>query len=67
MKRRIDTGFTLLEVLAAVAILGIWFTVLANVAIQGLRAEGENAFCEIKNIEKQTFPKAKRHDPQANI
>lgn len=42
MKRRIDTGFTLLEVLAAVAILGIWFTVLANVAIQGLRAEGEN-------------------------
>ena len=42
MKRRTDTGFTLLEVLAAVAILGIWFTVLANVAIQGLRAEGEN-------------------------
>lgn len=35
-------GFTLLEVLAAVAILGIWFAVLANVAIQGLRSEGEN-------------------------
>ena len=42
MKRRTETGFTLLEVLAAVAILGIWFVVLANVAIQGLRAEGEN-------------------------
>lgn len=36
------SGFTLLEVLAAVAILGIWFTVLAGVAIQGLRAEGGN-------------------------
>jgi prepilin-type N-terminal cleavage/methylation domain-containing protein len=46
--RRADTradtraGFTLLEVLAAVAILGIWFSVLASVAIQGQRAEGEN-------------------------
>jgi prepilin-type N-terminal cleavage/methylation domain-containing protein len=35
-------AFTLLEVLAAVAILGIWFAVLANVAIQGVRAEGVN-------------------------
>lgn len=35
-------GFTLLEVLAAVAILGIWFSVLASVAIQGQRSEGEN-------------------------
>jgi len=34
-------GFTLLEVMAAVLILGIWFTVLAGAAIQGLRAEGE--------------------------
>ena len=42
MKRPTESGFTLLEVLAAVAILGIWFVVLANVAIQGLRAEGEN-------------------------
>ena len=41
MKRPTD-GFTLLEVLAAVAILGIWFVVLASVGIQGLRAEGTN-------------------------
>jgi hypothetical protein len=33
----------LLEVLAAVAILGIWFAILASLAIQGLRAEGKNA------------------------
>ncbi len=33
-------GFTLLEVLAAVAILSIWFIVLMGSAIQGLRAEG---------------------------
>ena len=37
---RWERGFTLLEVLAAVAILGIWFVVLASVAIDGLRAEG---------------------------
>ena len=42
MKRQTERGFTLLEVLAAVAILGIWFGVLASMAIQGLRAEGEN-------------------------
>ena len=35
-------GFSLLEVLAAVAVLGIWFVVLASVAVQGLRAEGSN-------------------------
>lgn len=35
-------GFTLLEVLAAVLVLGVLYTVLANVAIQGLRAEGES-------------------------
>jgi prepilin-type N-terminal cleavage/methylation domain-containing protein len=34
------TGFTLLEVLAAVAILSIWFIVIAGTAMQGLRAEG---------------------------
>ena len=42
VSRRRRQGFTLLEVLAAVAILGIWFTVLASVAIQGQRSEGEN-------------------------
>ncbi len=49
MKKRTESyrrggraAFTLLEVLAAVAILGIWFTVLANAGIQGLRAEGRN-------------------------
>ena len=41
-QRRRPQGFTLLEVLAAVAILGLWFAVLANVAIQGLRSEGRN-------------------------
>ena len=34
------TGFTLLEVLAAVAILSIWFIVIAGTSVQGLRAEG---------------------------
>jgi len=38
--RRSDAGFTLLEVLAAVALLGILYTTVAGVAIQGLRAEG---------------------------
>lgn len=33
-------AFTLLEVLAAVAILAIWFIVIAGAATQGLRAEG---------------------------
>ncbi len=35
-------GFSLLEVLAAVAILGLWYVVLATISIQGLRAEGES-------------------------
>ncbi len=34
-------GLTLLEVMAAVAVLGLFYTVLADVAMQGLRAEGE--------------------------
>lgn len=40
--RRIEgaVGFTLLEVLAAVMILAIWFTVIFGTAVQGLRAEG---------------------------
>lgn len=39
MKRR---GFTLLEVLAAVAVLAIVYTVLAGSAMQGLANEGES-------------------------
>ncbi len=35
-------GFTLLEVMAAVAILGIVFSVLAEAAIQSLRSEGRS-------------------------
>ena len=38
--KRASPGFTLLEVLAAVALLGIVYTVLAGSAVQGLRAEG---------------------------
>lgn len=37
---RAAPGFTLLEVLAAVAILGVLYTVLMGVAIQGRMAEG---------------------------
>ena len=40
--KRTTEGFTLLEVLGAVAVLGIWFVILASVGIQGLRAEGNN-------------------------
>lgn len=36
-------GFTLLEVLAAVAVLGLVYSVLATAAIEGLRAEGDAA------------------------
>lgn len=35
-------GFSLLEVLAAVAILGILYATLARVGIQGVRSEGES-------------------------
>lgn len=40
--RRAARGFTLFEVMAAVLVLGILYTVLASSAIQGLRAEGES-------------------------
>ncbi len=40
--RNSDGGFTLIEVLGAVAILAILYTTLATVAIQGLRSEGES-------------------------
>lgn len=37
---RRSTGFTLFEVLAAVLILGLFYTVLADQAVRGLRSEG---------------------------
>lgn len=40
--RRAERALTLLEVLAAVALLGLLYTVLARTAVQGLRAEGES-------------------------
>jgi len=40
--RRAERGLTLLEVLGAVALLGILYTVLARSAIEGLRSEGES-------------------------
>lgn len=39
---RAERGFTLLEVMAAVAILGLVYTVLATAATQGVRSEGES-------------------------
>lgn len=39
---RSERAFTLLEVLAAVAILGIVYTTLARAAMEGLRAEGDS-------------------------
>lgn len=42
VRARAPGGFTLLEVLAAVLVLGLLYTVLADVAIHGLRAEGES-------------------------
>ncbi len=40
-RARARFAFTLLEVMAAVAIFGLIYTVLARVGLQGLRAEGE--------------------------
>jgi prepilin-type N-terminal cleavage/methylation domain-containing protein len=40
--RNSDGGFTLIEVLGAVAILAILYTTLSTVAIRGLRSEGES-------------------------
>lgn len=39
---RSERAFTMLEVLAAVAILGIVYTTLARAAMEGLRAEGDS-------------------------
>lgn len=41
-RRARSPGFTMFEVLAAVLVLGILYTVLATSAIEGLRAEGES-------------------------
>lgn len=40
VSRRAERGFTLIEVLAAVLIFGLVFTMLARVALVGLRSEG---------------------------
>lgn len=40
--RRRSAGFTLFEVMAAVLVLGVLYSVLATSAIQGLRSEGES-------------------------
>ena len=40
--RNSDGGFTLIEVLGAVALLAILYTTLSTVAIRGLRSEGES-------------------------
>jgi prepilin-type N-terminal cleavage/methylation domain-containing protein len=40
--RAASPGFTLFEVMAAVLVLGILYSVLATSAIEGLRAEGES-------------------------
>lgn len=39
---RARRAFTLFEVMAAVAILSIWYLIIANAAVQGLRAEGRS-------------------------
>jgi hypothetical protein len=41
-RSRRDGAFTLLEVMAAVLVLGMLYAVLATAAIQGLRSEGES-------------------------
>ena len=40
--RNADRGFTLIEVLGAVALLAILYTTLSTIAIRGLRSEGES-------------------------
>ena len=40
--RNSDRGFTLIEVLGAVALLAILYTTLSTIAIRGLRSEGES-------------------------
>ena len=40
--RKRDAGFSLLEVLGAIAILGIWFAIISEIAMLGLRNEGRS-------------------------
>ena len=40
--RNSKRGFTLIEVLGAVALLAILYTTLSTIAIRGLRSEGES-------------------------
>lgn len=40
--QRAEAGFSLLEVLGAIAILGIWFAIIAEIAMVGLRNEGRS-------------------------
>ncbi len=42
MRRARNAGFSLLEVLGAIAILGIWFAIIAEIAMVGLRNEGRS-------------------------
>ena len=42
MRRSSNAGFSLLEVLGAVAILGIWFTMISQISMIGLRNEGRS-------------------------
>ena len=42
MTRARSAGFSLLEVLGAIAILGIWFAIISEIAMLGLRNEGRS-------------------------
>jgi prepilin-type N-terminal cleavage/methylation domain-containing protein len=41
-RARRNAGFSLLEVLGAIAILGIWFAIISEIAMLGLRNEGRS-------------------------
>jgi prepilin-type N-terminal cleavage/methylation domain-containing protein len=56
-------GFTLLEVLGAVLVLAMLYSVLAEVAIQGLRAEGESR----RRLEASLFADELLTDIEASI
>jgi prepilin-type N-terminal cleavage/methylation domain-containing protein len=56
-------GFTLLEVLGAVLVLAMLYSVLAEVAIQGLRAEGESR----RRLEASLFADELFTDIEASI